>query len=275
MNDPLARPPRLFGIPAADAPVVAVLRRGPSDWTQVLAWWPDEARVERGAWLRGKLFPQRCDLSPDGRYLAYVAQKYPPRPDWEGGDTYAAVSRLPWLTALVVWASSAWDYGDHFVPRGAGNGAERSPRLPRGIARRWDLAPTSTVQFAVEHLRGWKESADTPPRERGGWDEARVVHMEKRRPGHGERLRVGGRYAAWRASEPTDERVSYRIVGSGVDLGGVQWADWHAAGDLLVATRVGTLERWSGPELQERAVHADLADDRPDPQPAPGWAGAP
>ncbi|HVD29548.1 MAG TPA: hypothetical protein VNC79_13760, partial [Mycobacteriales bacterium] len=60
-------PPRLFGIPARDAPVVAVLRRGPSAWAQVGRWDVGSTpSYQPGSWLRGTLYPQRCDLSPDG-----------------------------------------------------------------------------------------------------------------------------------------------------------------------------------------------------------------
>ncbi|MGH8892147.1 MAG: hypothetical protein ACRDWY_02395 [Actinomycetes bacterium] len=62
-------PPRLFGIPAENAPVVAVLRRGPSDWWHVGVWATDRMAYEPGAWVHGTVYPQRCDLSPDGRWL--------------------------------------------------------------------------------------------------------------------------------------------------------------------------------------------------------------
>ena len=61
--------PRLFGIPAARAPIVAVLRRGPSDWSHVGRWDVARGLYEPGAWIRSNLYPQRCDLSPDGRLL--------------------------------------------------------------------------------------------------------------------------------------------------------------------------------------------------------------
>lgn len=87
-------PPRLFGIPARDVPVVAVLRRGPSAWAQVGRWDVGVTpSYQPGSWLRGTLYPQRCDLSPDGRYLSYFTLR--PHADWAPGPTYLAVSRLP------------------------------------------------------------------------------------------------------------------------------------------------------------------------------------
>jgi len=55
-----------FGIPAARVPVVAVLGRGPSDWSHVGRWDVARGVYELGAWIRGDLYPQRCDLSPTG-----------------------------------------------------------------------------------------------------------------------------------------------------------------------------------------------------------------
>ena len=100
-----------------------MLRRGPSDWWHVGRWDTRAPRFEPGAWFRGALYPQRCDLSPDGRWLCTLALKPGARAssDWQGGDTYVAISRLPWLEALVAWdVGSTYSRGAHFVPSGEG-----------------------------------------------------------------------------------------------------------------------------------------------------------
>jgi hypothetical protein len=51
---------------------VAVLRRGPS---HVGRWDLARGTYEPGAWIRANLYPQRCDLSPDGRWLCYFTLK--------------------------------------------------------------------------------------------------------------------------------------------------------------------------------------------------------
>ena len=63
-------PCRLFVIVARAAPRAVVFRRGPSEWYQVIAW--DTARdvFSDGAWFKGRIYENRCDLSPDGRLLA-------------------------------------------------------------------------------------------------------------------------------------------------------------------------------------------------------------
>jgi hypothetical protein len=98
-----AMQPRLFGITATQSPVVAVLRRGPSNWSQVSRWDPMAGTFEPGSWIRANLYPQRCDLSPDGQWLAYFTLRG--RADWAAGPTYIAISRLPWLAALAAWGT--------------------------------------------------------------------------------------------------------------------------------------------------------------------------
>jgi len=94
--------PRLFVIPARDAPVAAVFRRGPSDWCQVLRWRTDRDEVDDGAWFRGRLYEAKCDVSPDGELLV-VAAFQGSRLGTGYTDSWTAVSRLPWLHALALW----------------------------------------------------------------------------------------------------------------------------------------------------------------------------
>ena len=67
--------PRIFCIPASRAPFVAVLRRGPSDWSHLGKWDVGRSVYEPGAWIRANLYPQNCDLSPDGRWFCYSTLK--------------------------------------------------------------------------------------------------------------------------------------------------------------------------------------------------------
>jgi hypothetical protein len=106
--------PRIFGILARDASTIAIVRRGPSGWCHVSRWEPEHGELTPGSWLRGTIYPQRCDLSPDGRWLMAFVLKGGAR--WSVGDTYLAVSRLPWLTALAAWSTcGTWTRGLHFV----------------------------------------------------------------------------------------------------------------------------------------------------------------
>src|SRR5574341_590542 len=101
MSSPLP-PPRLFVIPAADADVALIFRRGPSAWYHLTKWDMTHDKFERGAWLRGRIYPEKCDVSPDGALMVYlvhqgrkVATSYT--------HAWTGVSRIPWLTALGLW----------------------------------------------------------------------------------------------------------------------------------------------------------------------------
>jgi hypothetical protein len=102
-------------LPAAEAPRAVVLRRGPSPWVHVLLWHTDTDEMEPGAWFRGRIYEDRCDLSPDGTLLLYFA--------FQGRkhgtayrESWTAVSRAPWLQALVLWPhGSTWGGGGRFT----------------------------------------------------------------------------------------------------------------------------------------------------------------
>ena len=275
--------PRLFGIPATRSPVVAILRRGPSDWSQVLRWDPHAGTLDRGSWIRANLYPQRCDLSPDGRFLAYFTLR--PAATWAAGPTYIAVSRLPWLTALAAWgACGTWTCGLHFVDNHrtweVGRPAEGHIE-PLRDRYRFGLELTRPPAFAVERRRGWTETSDSPPYDQDldPWDIRRVprLTMEKPQPGSTDAayLTVSGRFAAYRSGQPSWNEVVYTIRHGDVSrrLERVQWADWDQAGRLLVATTTGRLEVRREPwAVTDTAWSVDLGDDRPEPAEPPSIA---
>jgi hypothetical protein len=262
--------PRLYGIPATAADVVAVVRRGPSSWCRLGRWDVAAGAYEPGAWLRGALYPQRCDLSPDGRFLAYFALQS--SASWELGWTYVAISRLPWLAALAAWGTDGtWTRGIHFVS----DPSVRQVEQPDHGSLRYDvlaagIAITRPASYSVERRRGWTEVEGSPERaEDDLWDErrARALRMRKVCPvDRGVQLEVTGWYAAFRSGEYSHD-VAYAVVDRGrTELLSVQWADWARDGNLLVATDAGELQTrsrrdWSRPAT----VVADLSEEVPKP----------
>jgi len=246
----------------------------------VSRWHLDKPEYEPGSWLRGTIYPQRCDLSPDGRWLAYFALK--PSAEWELGPAYIAISRLPWLTALAAWGiGSTWTRGMQFVEDPSVWRVDEPDEGDLGPLRgRFGLRMSRADSFAVERRHGWTETADTPPRaEDDAWDERRGdrIVMEKMRPGSdgSERLTVRGTYAAIRELRGirTDVRYHLQRADGPIHLEDVQWADWDARGRLLVATEEGRLQirEIDSVASQPGTVEweADESAFTPDPSPPP------
>ena len=267
-------PSRIYCIQATHAPVVAVFRRGPSDWSHVGRWDLANRRYEPGAWLRGRIFPRRSDLSPDGHLLCYFAHK--PSSTWEHGEAYVALSKLPWLTALYSFRTcGTWTRGYYFHQEPGSNELD-DPAL----AIPYCLRSIPVVQFANEQRRGWSETADSPRRIPGDvWDQRRNVRIQKPQPGGGPLLcveslgRAGGEFGVDQAVDGL--RISYWLETDNdvQPLNYVQWADWDQEGHLLLATRDGKLQAWSlNDESSEPLFEEDLSLLESDPTPAPAWA---
>jgi hypothetical protein len=107
-------PCRLFIIPARDVPTALILRRGPSKWYHLIRWRMDSDTFEAGAWFHGRIYEERCDLSPDGDLVVYMCHGGACRPGYT--HAWTAVSRAPWLHALGLWPwGSTWGGGGRFV----------------------------------------------------------------------------------------------------------------------------------------------------------------
>ncbi len=147
--------PRLFVILARDAPLAAVVRRGPSSWAQISLWSTARDEITHGAWFRGRIYEEKCDLSPDGELFVYAA--------FQGGrfrtsttDSWTAVSRPPWLHALVLWPmGTTYGGGGRFVDnrrlvlRGAGAAHPEHPA--RGLEI---VAGDAAYQRSTEEVEG-------------------------------------------------------------------------------------------------------------------------
>ncbi len=109
---------RLFVIPARDTPTAIILRRGPTRWYHLILWDMHRGTFTEGAWFRGRIYEEKCDLSPDGKLFVYFAYKFM--------NAYTSVSRPPWLHALVTWPQGT-TYG------GGGRFIANRRLAPRGI----------------------------------------------------------------------------------------------------------------------------------------------
>jgi hypothetical protein len=112
---PKAIPPRLFIIFATEAHEAVVFRRGPSSWFHVLRWNTRHDTFHSGAWIKARLYPERCDLSPNGELLlTFLHQGRKFRTDYK--DSWNAISRAPWLHALGLWPQgTTYGGGGRFI----------------------------------------------------------------------------------------------------------------------------------------------------------------
>ena len=266
--------PRIYCIPAINAPTVAVFRRGPSDWSHIGCWDIAQWRYTPGAWLKGRVFPRCSDLSPDGRLLCYFAHQ--PGATWEYGEAYITLSRLPWFTALHAFPScGTWARGFSFTEDKRA-GLVEAAALPM----RYGLRATPLIQFAIERARGWSETAESDPRDpKDIWDQHRNARMHKIQPGGKRVLRLesigwaGGEFNTGQSIDGM--HVSYALEsGDTVErLNHLQWADWDHTGNLLTATRKGKLQAWAlSQHTPKLRFEADLTVLKPTPTPAPAWA---
>jgi hypothetical protein len=277
-----APPCRLYVLVATQAPVALVVRRGPSDWWHLLRWDLEHLSLEPGAWLAGTLYPRRSDISPDGRLFGYFALRSSP-PPW---DTYFAVSKAPWLTALAAWRTGGtWTGGCQFFGDGRlaiAGCMELQPfhghyplAVVGGMSTDWVLRDLQN-----ELKRGWQPCADDAgDRYRKHLPAtARSAFLIRRpQPGRqGAALILG--HAGADFSRPGIEGVQVQYLleessGQITPLPEATWADWDHAGRLLVATRDGAI---CIRELRDAAWtqtwSQDLRTLTPVPAAAPAWA---
>ena len=99
---------------ATESTRAVILRRGPSKLFRMLLWHRKTDHFEDGQWLKHKVYPERCDLSPDGRHFLFFALDG----KWgnEARGSYTAISRPPWFTALVLHPQGdTWGGGGVFL----------------------------------------------------------------------------------------------------------------------------------------------------------------
>lgn len=75
----------------------------------MITWNLENDTLEYGQWLKKKVRPERCDLSPEGRYFIYLIDCF------EQGDSRTVICKPPYWSALT-----AWEHGDPLFGAGGG-----------------------------------------------------------------------------------------------------------------------------------------------------------
>lgn len=82
--------------------IAAVLRRGPSSWYHLMKWNLETDEFIHGAWIKARIYEDKCDISHDGRYLLYSAFKGN-RQHTSYTNSYTVLSEIPSFKALALW----------------------------------------------------------------------------------------------------------------------------------------------------------------------------
>jgi len=289
VNPKVPVPARLFGLLAREAPVGVIIRRGPYQWVQLIKWNTSTDTFELGQWFHGRIYEYTGDLSPDGKLLFYTAFKrnnYWNNPEY--GNTWLAISKSPYFTALALWFPDAFQPGGHFVDNETiqlyGSLSQHPNHAPSELNITYDNPQYASFPHkdAFFNHQGWKifQSSSVP------FD--KEVYVDPRMKPNilwSKRSNNIDLYARWRGYLRSDKKNSpggqsyqfeYSISSSQTDqkivLTGVNWADFDQQGRLVLA-RAGKL--FTATVANDAVIYRELADfndHRPEPMETPDWA---
>lgn len=264
---------------ATNSEMAVILRRGPSQWSQLLQWDRSRDSVTPGQWFHGRVYERRCDLSPNGRYFIYFAAKHGRRPSNADdlGEAWTAISRPPYFTAIATWPNIGSWYGG-------------------GVFRANDhveLDATCTLETrSFSPSRKLKTTAMDPAT--SPWEQRllRADWQLVERGFHPRTHRRVGTREIWKKTDPGSRAtlcremadVDFKRVGAPyletfwleidgdiVPIEGTTWADWDRR--RLVFVRDGKVyaARLAGTKLKETEL-IDLNPMRPQELAPPAWA---
>ena len=157
----MKKEPKLTVIFARRKPRGIILRRGPSDWYHLISWNTAKDTFEHGAWFKGRIYEDKCDLSPDGELFLYFALKG----DWQSSymGSWTAISRPPWLSALTLWPQGdTWGGGGCFQD-------DRQLSL-RGVGATHPDHPLNGLEIVEGNCNKESPRPDIPEAEWSGYD---------------------------------------------------------------------------------------------------------
>lgn len=275
MSAPTPVPARLFVLLAREAPVGVIVRRGPSDWVQLIHWDTKKDIFTPGQWFHGKVYTDRSDLSPDGSLMIYFASKYTGERIRERKAVWTAISKPPYFTALKIWFhDSTYGGGGLFEDqnrvwlRNFGHGSIEILRPELQAKKSAQLTESKIAYHGVLYYRlerdGWNviERTNTKwaiPRQ---WQKS-LGNVTLTQYYWGYDSRHGGTLYAYSVSHEGRP---------GIELDGARWADFDQQKRLVLA-KEGKL--FSAAMKKGELSLTELVDfnaNKHEPVETPGWA---
>jgi hypothetical protein len=271
-----------FVLLARNAAVGVVVRGGPSKWWHLTLWNTRQDRFSSGQWFRGSLYLRKCDLSPDGQFFSCFAGKYQRGARDRGyGDTWVAVSRPPYFTALALWpVGETWGGHTMFMDDGTFHSGTLKAHHPDHPPGPLHVVPHSFLKLDDPFL--W-----IAPWENTGWRPVRLPDDVKKTSYFDQRVatwrKTAGKLCLTRSVDRADDkfpsrRPSLYTISKGGEstelaLFEAHWADFDQRG-RLVATAGGSalegkIDRHRGLQWHRLAA---FQDERPERVETPGWA---
>jgi hypothetical protein len=252
---------------AREADVGVILRRGPTQWWRVTLWDTKRDTFEGGQWFRGRIYPEKCDVSPNGKLFIYFAGQFHTRNADKGyRDTWTAVSRPPFLTALTLWPiGDTWAgtgvFIDNYTVSVIAFAPQHHPKHPLGPLTLVDDAQIADNRPQPSWNHGWRPAEPA--------SEPRSVSVKS----CGD-LILGREVHKFSASRIRKPYAIYRKNGDLLTLFEAHWADWDQQGRLVVTVGgrvlVGELTKKKR-KLRWRQLAA-MHEEKPIRMEAPDWA---
>ncbi|KAF0812221.1 hypothetical protein IGB42_03211 [Andreprevotia sp. IGB-42] len=244
----------------------------------MIRWDTANDTFELGQWFRGRIYEQMSDLSDDGELLLYVARKGGQRTlDELGSDTWTAISRPPYVTALALWPHAGYCGGGVFSGHreallyiSGGMLQAHAGHEPQGLqVQAYDQLDEAAVNALAGRRNAWR------------WDDGERKHgwqLTARR----ERTAPDGVLQLIATARPHKvprqvvrpiEQFVLRSSHGDIPLGDADFVDFDQRGRVVLA-RGGEL--WLCDELLATPLRwrmlADFSAQRPQTGAAPQWA---
>lgn len=222
-------PARLHVMFARKSRKALVLRRGPARHVATFLWDRSKDVFEIGQWLKGRIYEDNCDLSPDGKHFLYFALNG----HWEGEaqGAWSAISRTPYLKALVLYPKGdTWGGGGLWIDNKTlwlhGCHDEPLQRLPKRFSLQDEIPYKEKVSIRQFKLL------------RGGWVFSRDYARADERVRSFEREIQNGwvlvKHCYYQYETPKDQftnsweehELHSTRTGETIDCSDWQWADW-------------------------------------------------